>query len=112
MNLFTHPKKKQTGQIGQPASKADSLLPPEPLAALRQLIAPMRERMKRYDEAIQALVAASTHAIVFTRGEDATIQQLRSRLHESRIPTRTILLDKDGRPLPKQTQSSRSGSRS
>lgn len=64
------------------------------------------------DEAIQALVAASTHAIVFTRGEDATIQQLRSRLHESRIPTRTILLDKDGRPLPKQTQSSRSGSRS
>jgi hypothetical protein len=58
MNLFTHPKKKQTGQIGQPASKADSLLPPEPLAALRQLIAPMRERMKRYDEAIQALAVA------------------------------------------------------
>ena len=55
MNLFTHPKKKPTGQIGQPASKADSLLPPEPLAALHQLIAPMRERMKRYDEAIQAL---------------------------------------------------------
>ena len=58
MNLFTHPKKKQSSQIGQPASKADSLLPPEPLAALRQLIAPMRERMMRYDEAIQALAVA------------------------------------------------------
>lgn len=58
MNLFTKPQKKQTGQTGLPATQADSLLPPEALAALRHLIAPMRDRMKRYDEAIQALAAA------------------------------------------------------
>ena len=58
MNLSNPPKKKQTDPIGQPAPMADSLLPAQPLAALRQLIAPMRERMQRYDEAIQALVVA------------------------------------------------------
>lgn len=58
MNLPTPLKKKQTGQIGQPAAKADSPLPAEALAALRQLIDPMRERMQRYDQAIQALATA------------------------------------------------------
>lgn len=58
MNLFTKPKKKQTGQIGQPTEVDISMLPPDDLAALRQLIDPMRERMKRYDEAIKALAIA------------------------------------------------------
>lgn len=58
MNLFVTSKKKQTGQLGQPVKKSEAMLPPEDLAALHQLIAPMRERMQRYDEAIQALAVA------------------------------------------------------
>lgn len=57
MNLIAK-MKKQTGQIGQTAEAVNTLLPADALASLRQLIDPMRERMARYDEAIQALAIA------------------------------------------------------
>jgi hypothetical protein len=63
MNLFAKSKKKQAGQIGQTTENALSLLSPEGLAALRQLIEPMRERMARYDEAIKALAIARDQLI-------------------------------------------------
>lgn len=53
------------------------------------------------EASIQALASAATHAIIFTKGQDSTIIQLRQQLAQSRIPARVILLDKDGRPVPK-----------
>jgi len=59
------------------------------------------------ESAIQSLAEVATHAIVITRGEDSTIQQLRYQLNQRQIPTRAIILDKDGRPVPTKTKSSR-----
>lgn len=64
------------------------------------------------EASIQALASAATHAIIFTKGQDSSIIQLRQHLVHRQVPTRVILLDKDGRPVPKQTSPSRGRSRS
>jgi len=64
------------------------------------------------EASIQALASAATHAIIFTKGQDSSIIQLRQHLAHRQIPTRVVLLDKDGRPVPKQTPPSRGRSRS
>lgn len=61
--------------------------------------------------ALQALASAATHAIIFTKGEDLTVKRLLPILAERKIPTRLIKLDKDGRPIPKKTSTSRTTSR-
>lgn len=64
------------------------------------------------ETSIQTLASAVTHAILFTKGQDSTIIQLHQQLVHRRIPARVVLLDKDGRPVPKQTPPSRGRSRS
>lgn len=56
--------------------------------------------------AVDRLANAATHALLFTRGEDSTVQAIRLRLGQRQIPTRLTLLDHDGRPIPAKTQSS------
>lgn len=54
--------------------------------------------------AITALSSAATHAIVFSKGEDATVRNVVATLTEQGKPTRIIHLDDHGRPLPKKTK--------
>ena len=55
-------------------------------------------------EDIDTIVSASTHAFILSHGEDKTIAVLLDALRShTRIPTRLVRLDQDGKPIPRKT---------
>lgn len=59
-------------------------------------------------DAIEQLCAQASHAILFSKGEDSTVQAIGLAMARLARPIRTVKLDHDGRPLPKKTQPPRS----